>query len=187
MQLRPYQQECVDSVFRAWLNYDKVLIVLATGAGKTIIMSDIISKLTGNVLFLAHRELLVEQFGDKLMSYAGLSCSYLIAGRWEGNMNGSIDAVLRDSAKSERVLRNGGYDYIFIDEAHGVMGDTYREIISWYPKAKVLGVTATPDRSDKKELGEVFEVIPYEYLLDRAIKEGYCVPIKVVQIPLEKK
>lgn len=57
--------------------------------------------------------------------------------------------------------------------------------MSYFDKAKVLGVTATPDRGDMKNLGSYFESLAYEYTLPKAIKEGYLSPIKALTIPLK--
>ncbi len=77
------------------------------------------------------------------------------------------------------------FDTIVIDEAHHVLADGYRRILSYFSGAKVLGVTATPDRGDMRSLGAVFESLAYEYTLPRAIREGYLSPIKAMTIPLK--
>ena len=58
-------------------------------------------------------------------------------------------------------------------------------ILRYFNKAKVLGVTATPDRGDRKNLGKVFDSLAYEYTLPQAIKEGYLVPIRALTIPIK--
>ena len=77
------------------------------------------------------------------------------------------------------------FDTIIIDEAHHCISDSYQRILNHFPDVKVLGVTATPDRGDMKNLGQVFESLAYEYTLPKAIKEGYLSPIKAVTIPLQ--
>ncbi len=72
-----------------------------------------------------------------------------------------------------------------VDEAHHVLADSYQRVLEHFPAAKVLGVTATPDRGDMRNLGQYFEHLAYEYSLPRAIKEGYLSPIKAVTIPLK--
>lgn len=74
---------------------------------------------------------------------------------------------------------------IVVDEAHHVLADSYQRVLEHFPAAKVLGVTATPDRGDMRNLGQYFEHLAYEYSLPRAIKEGYLSPIKAVTIPLK--
>src|SRR5699024_11466768 len=77
------------------------------------------------------------------------------------------------------------FDCIIIDEAHHTIADSYLLILEHYDTANVLGVTATPDRGDMKNLGSVYESLAYEYSLPQAIKEGYLSPIKALTIPLE--
>ena len=77
------------------------------------------------------------------------------------------------------------FDTIIIDEAHHCISDSYQRVLQHFPEARVLGVTATPDRGDMKNLGQVFESLAYEYTLPRAIKDGYLSPIKAVTIPLK--
>ena len=77
------------------------------------------------------------------------------------------------------------FNTIIIDEAHHCISDSYQRVLNHFHDAKVLGVTATPDRGDMKNLGSVFENLSYEYTLPKAIKEGYLSPIKAVTIPLQ--
>src|SRR5690625_4305065 len=80
---------------------------------------------------------------------------------------------------------NDFFDCIIIDEAHRTLADSYLRILDHFSEANVLGVTATPDRGDMKNLGSVYESLAYEYSLPQAIKEGYLSPIKALTIPLE--
>ena len=77
------------------------------------------------------------------------------------------------------------FNTIIIDEAHHCISDSYQRVLQHFPEAKVLGVTATPDRGDMRNLGTVFDSMAYEYTLPKAIKEGYLSPIKAVTIPLK--
>ena len=65
------------------------------------------------------------------------------------------------------------------------MSDTYQRILNYFEGANILGVTATPDRSDQKSLGKYFDSKAYEYTLHQAIKDGYLSPVKAQMIPLE--
>ena len=77
------------------------------------------------------------------------------------------------------------FNVIIIDEAHHCISDGYQKVLQHFPSAKVLGVTATPDRGDMRNLGEFFESLAYEYTLPKAIREGYLSPIKALTIPLQ--
>ena len=77
------------------------------------------------------------------------------------------------------------FQTIVIDEAHHCISDSYQKVLQYFSGAKVLGVTATPDRGDMRDLGEYFENIAYEYPLPKAIKEGFLSPIKALTVPLK--
>lgn len=74
---------------------------------------------------------------------------------------------------------------IIIDEAHHCISDGYQKVLGHFPEARVLGVTATPDRGDMRNLGEYFESLAYEYTLPKAIREGYLSPIKALTLPVK--
>jgi len=72
-----------------------------------------------------------------------------------------------------------------VDEAHHALSDSYQNILKYFSSAKVLGVTATPDRGDKRNLGQYFEDIAYEYSIRDAIEGKYLSKILVKTIPLK--
>lgn len=191
MNLRPYQQEAVDAVMSEWEDKDKTLLVLPTGTGKTVVFSKITEEQVREgrrVLILAHRGELLDQAADKLYKVTGLRCAVEKAeqtclGTWYRVVVGSVQTLMREKRLSG--FSPDYFDTIIIDEAHHCISDSYQTILNYFNKAKVLGVTATPDRGDMKNLGSVFESLAYEYTLPKAIKEGYLCPIKAVTIPLK--
>lgn len=192
MELRPYQQEAMDAILEAWENgTNKTLLVLPTGCGKTIVFAKVTEECVrqGNrVLILAHRGELLEQAADKIVKATGLMCATEKAeetclGSWFRITVGSVQSMMRESRLSR--FPDDYFDTIIIDEAHHCISDSYQRVLRHFPEAKILGVTATPDRGDMKNLGQVFESLAYEYTLPRAIKEGYLSPIKAVTIPLK--
>ena len=192
MELRPYQQEAKDSIFKEWENgIHNTLLVLPTGCGKTIVFAKVTEECVrqGNrVLILAHRGELLEQAADKIRKATGLGCATEKAeetclGSWFRITVGSVQSLMRESRLSR--FPEDYFDIIIIDEAHHCISDSYQRVLHHFPEARVLGVTATPDRGDMKNLGQVFESLAYEYTLPRAIKEGYLSPIKAVTIPLK--
>lgn len=192
MELRPYQNEAMAAVFSEWESGSaKTLLVLPTGCGKTIVFAKITEKCVmqgKRVLILAHRGELLEQAADKIKKATGLGCAVEKAeesclGSWYRIVVGSVQTLMR-----EKRLKDFSHDYfdtIIIDEAHHCITDSYQNILSYFPNADVLGVTATPDRGDMKNLGQVFNSLAYEYTLPKAIKEGYLSPIKAVTIPID--
>ena len=98
-------------------------------------------------------------------------------------MVGSVQSLMREKRLSQ--FPEDYFGTIIIDEAHHCISGSYQKVLGHFPEARVLGVTATPDRGDMRNLGEVFESLAYEYTLPRAIREGYLSPIKAMTIPLK--
>ena len=192
MELRPYQQEAREAIFEQWdSGVSKTLLVLPTGCGKTIVFAKVTEDCVRHgdrVLILAHRGELLEQAADKIHKSTGLGCAVEKAeesciGSWFRIVVGSVQSMMR-----EKRLGQFPADYfqtIIIDEAHHCISDSYQKILNHFSQAKVLGVTATPDRGDMRNLGSYFESLAYEYTLPKAIKEGYLSPIKALTIPLK--
>lgn len=191
MEMRPYQQEARQAVHEQWEDIDRTLLVLPTGTGKTIVFSKIVEdrvRAGGRALILAHRGELLDQAADKLASATGLHCSTEKAeqtciGSWFRVTVGSVQTLMRE--KRLKQFDSDYFDTIIVDEAHHCISDSYQKVLSHFSGAKVLGVTATPDRGDMKNLGSYFESLAYEYTLPKAIKEGYLCPIKAQTIPLK--
>ena len=192
MELRPYQTEAMTAVLDEWdSGNSKTLLVLPTGCGKTIVFAKIAEecvKRGKRVLILAHRGELLEQASDKIKKATGLGCSTEKAeesclGSWFRIVVGSVQTLMREKRLAN--FNNDYFDTIIIDEAHHAISDSYQRVLEHFPDADVLGVTATPDRGDMKNLGQVFNSLAYEYTLPRAIKDGYLCPIKAVTIPID--
>lgn len=191
MQLYPFQKEAYDSVFREW---DKgivaTLLVQATGTGKTIVFCKISEELVTrgkNVLILAHRKELLDQAADKLMTATGLGCAieradYSSIDTWFRITVGSVQSLCRE--KRLKQFKPDHFDYIIIDEAHHTLAKSYRKILDYFD-VKILGVTATPDRGDLEDLGQVFQTVAFEYTLPQAIREGYLCKLKALTLPLK--
>ncbi|MCB5934470.1 DEAD/DEAH box helicase [Caldibacillus thermoamylovorans] len=192
MELRDYQQQARKAIQAEWeKGIKKTLLVLPTGCGKTIVFSKIIEdrvRKGERVLVLAHRGELLEQAAEKLEKSTGLKCATEKAeqtsvGSWYRVVVGSVQTLQRE--KRLKNFPKDFFDTIVIDEAHHCISDGYQRVLTYFDQANVLGVTATPDRGDMRNLGTYFESLAYEYTLPRAIKEGYLSPIKALTIPLQ--
>lgn len=192
MNLRPYQTEAKQAVFSEWEKGNKrTLVVLPTGTGKTIVFSKIAEQCVREgerVLILAHRGELLDQASDKIFSSTGLRCAVEKAeesciGSWYRIVVGSVQSLMREK-RLNRFPPNY-FDKIVVDEAHHCISDGYQRVLKHFENSCVLGVTATPDRGDMRNLGTYFDSLAYEYTLPRAIKEGYLSPIKALTIPLK--
>lgn len=178
MQLRPYQSECIGQVNAKWLEHRRLLIVLPTGGGKTIIFANLAASLPGRTLILAHREELLQQAIDKIRRATGVHADLERA-----ESHASPDAKIVVASVQTLVRRASSFpkdtfSHIIIDEAHHVAAQTYQTILSHFDSARILGVTATPDRADKRNLGNHFDCLAYEVTLLDLIHQGFLVPIK---------
>lgn len=191
MELRPYQEEAREKVQHEWEEGRKrTLLVLPTGCGKTIVFSKIIEdrvRLGERVLVIAHRSELLEQASDKLKTATGLNTALEKAentsiGSWYRVVVGSVQTLQRE--KRLKQFPKDYFDTIIIDEAHHALSSSYQNVLSYFDEAQVLGVTATPDRGDKQNLGKVFDSLAYEYSLIDAINSGYLSKISAITIPL---
>ena len=191
MELRSYQAAARESIFNEWdKGMKRTLLVLPTGTGKTIVFAKVAESCVRKgqrVLILAHRSEVLEQAADKIAKATGLGCATEKAeetclGQWFRIVVGSVQTLMRPQ-RLERFDKDH-FDTIIIDEAHHCLSDSYQRVLSHFSQAHVLGVTATPDRGDMRNLGNYFESLAYEYTLPKAIKEGYLVPIKALTVPL---
>lgn len=192
MQLRPYQQEAREAIQQEWESEKKrTLLVLPTGCGKTIVFSKVIEDRVNKgerVLVLAHRGELLEQASDKLQKSTGLKTATEKAdqtsiGSFFRVVVGSVQTLMREKRLSK--FPPNFFDTIVVDEAHHCISDGYQRVLQHFEQANVLGVTATPDRGDMRNLGSYFESLAYEYTLPQAIREGFLSPIKALTIPLK--
>ena len=191
-ELRPYQQQARERIHAEWENgHTRTLLVLPTGTGKTIVFASVAAdqvRAGHRVLILAHRGELLEQAADKLQRSTGLVSAVEKAdatclNTWFRVVVGSVQTLQR-TARLER-FPHDYFGTIIIDEAHHAITDGYRRILDYFDHARVLGVTATPDRGDMRNLGEVFDSLAFEYKLTDAIKEGYLCRIMAQTIPLK--
>ena len=180
MNLRPYQKEAVEAIRAGWNEWQRELLVLPTGCGKTVVFNTVAQERPGNVLILAHRDELIEQARDKYQ-------------RMFNELPGKIKAAETDLKRvtvgSVQTMARRDYTGLFqtviVDEAHHSISDSYQTVLNQFPNAKVLGVTATPDRGDKKSLARYYDGIAYEYSLRSAVADGYLCNITARTVPLE--
>ena len=162
--------------------------------GKTIVFSNLAAREVrrgGRVLILAHRGELLDQAIDKLYKATGIRAGLEKAEQTSDvtldEMPYTVVVGSVQSMKSERRLarfKPNEFSLIVIDECHHALTGTYRAVIDHFPQARLLGVTATPDRGDLRSLSEVFQTISFEYSIIEAIKDGYLSPIHAQTIPL---
>lgn len=192
LKLRPYQNEAIQSIFQKYREGEKrILLVMATGCGKTVVFSsiaDMVVRRGVRVLILAHRDELLTQAASKLANMFGVE-STIEKGKDHAILsNAPVVIASVQTLSGQKRLAEWRYDsfgLIIVDEAHHSVANTYKRILDYFSKAKVLGVTATPNRADKKDLSKIYSCIAYEYGLKVAIDDGYLSNIQVRTIPLK--
>ena len=194
MILRDRQQEFVDKSIVALEKYGQTVAVAPTGSGKTIMFSAVIGELMAKtpnikVLVLAHREELIKQNQEKfLIVNDGVSTSIVKADvkDWSGQV---VFSMIQTLSRESNLLEMPSIDLLVIDEAHHAPAESYRKIISrareLNPNLKLYGVTATPNRGDKKGLGEIFGNCADQIELIELITDGDLVEPKTYVIDVD--
>lgn len=192
LAMRPYQTDAIAAIDAGWNEYRRQLVAMPTGCGKTPVLAKVCEVEVlrgGRCMVIAHREELISQARDKIALFTGLDTGLEMgASIGHGLLQLPVTVASVQSLHSRRLAAHwepASINLIVIDEAHHVLADSYRAVLDHFYGARVLGVTATPDRGDKKSLGAVFESIAYEYSLRQAIADGYLAPIKAQLIPLD--
>lgn len=187
MKPRPYQQEFIDAVEKDFADgHKRVMGVAAGGAGKSMMVGTLMDREQGNCLFLADQRNLVEQNAGAYYRVSGEMPGIEMA---EHSADPGFDRVIIASMQTmaNRLDRYepDHFNFIAVDEAHKCsLGDQAQDVLNHFETAKILGVTATPFRSDRKQLGDYYEKISIEIGLDRLIKEGYLSRIMIKSIPM---
>lgn len=199
MDSRTYQKNAIDAVIH---EYDtgtrRMIISAATGSGKTIIVSklyeSIKTRLPGKMLFLAHREELVDQAIDKLrIVNPDIKVDKEMAGHradpvFADVIVASVATLGRKNTKRIEDYNWNTFDKIVIDEAHHTPAQSYKNILCaadvFHPNSPklLLGITATPQRSDGKALADIYQKIVYVYSLRQAIEDGWLVDVRGLQL-----
>ena len=183
VRLRPYQEAAVSSLRQAYTaGASAPLLCAATGAGKTVMFSAVAHGAHGKgnrVLILAHRAELIRQASNKLRD-AGVPHGIIAPGYPETSdlvQVGSVQTVAR------RLDRLQKFNLIVVDEAHHSIAGQYLAIIKAQPQAKLLGVTATPERLDGRGLGRqcggVFDQLVMGPQVAELVAAGYLTPTRV--------
>lgn len=201
MNPRPYQTEAIDAVLAEWdRGSSATLIVLATGLGKTIIAAMLAQHArnrTGKkVLFLAHRQELLDQAKDKIEQATSLLAEVEMADR-HVDRDEFYDRVDVVCASIQSLVAKRGYGkrmekfdpdefgMVIVDEAHRTTARSYMQVLDYFKSAFRVGLTATPDRTDGKALRRVYESVAYRMDIQTAVSEGWLCPVRISRVVLE--
>lgn len=184
MTPRDYQSIALAKIDAGWQQFQKQLLVAPTGSGKTIIFSFLAHANPSRTLILAHREELIDQAIAKLRSATGL-----FAGKEKAEYHASphdrcVVASIQSMIRRLDRWPADHFSLIICDEAHHSISASWQTVLTHF-NARVLGVTATPDRGDKRELGTYYENIAHEIQFYDLVDAGYLAAPRVKCIPLE--
>jgi len=188
--LRKYQIECLNALHTYFDHNNVGLVSLPTGAGKTIIFNSFILSNDYKALVIAHRDELLQQAIEKYILIGGkVEDTGIIAnGIW--NENKYTVASIQTLARNIDKIDGSNYDIVIVDEAHHTMAPSYVKVITRIlernPRIKILGVTATPFRSDNQSLKSFYKDLIYKIDYDELMVLGYLVPVKgyLVELPV---
>lgn len=203
-ELRPYQHVAVSRIAEEMYGkpavgdepaieaHNSVLLVMATGLGKTVIVAESIRKRRlGKALMIAHRAELIYQAKATLETLTGEPVSVEMADRYarmdHNIVVATVQTLIAGMGGDGRMIAFDPDDFslLITDEGHHAPAASYKRIYEYFhrnPKLKHLGVTATPDRADEAAMGQVFESVAMTYEIADAIRDGWLVPIKAVPV-----
>ena len=197
--LREYQREMLSRLEMAWEKERSVMVQMPTGTGKTHLMAEVIRNAQlglcslanegtqgSGVIVVAHRRELIEQISKTLTEF-GIEHGVIVSGK-------EIDETKRVQVASVQTLARRGVGQseaahrgqspcaseapwaptlVIVDEAHHALAKTYRMMWEWWPKAKFLGLTATPCRLNNAPFTDLFQTLLQSWSIQEFIDKGW--------------
>lgn len=194
--LRDYQSEGKAKIYQMWTQMRSIMYQMPTGTGKTKLFVSIARdlfdwgaarKTAVKILFLAHRIELIDQIDDTLGIKYNLAHAQIAANAKEQKnyalQIGSVQTLIR---RLDRWVEKD-FDVIIIDEAHHVKADSYKKILRAFPRAKVLGVTATPYRMSHESFRPEFDELITSAPVAKFIKDKWLCDYEYYSIRPESR
>jgi superfamily II DNA or RNA helicase len=213
MTLRDYQKRAILAVEDGWATYKRQLVVMATGTGKTVTFSKIAQdevRRGRKVVIVCHTEELIAQAADKLLRCTGIVAGIEKADEYASASDSVVVASIQTLSRENRLLGfpQDHFGLVIIDECHRSLSVTHLRVINYFhfgersldPDwvaplpgepcerfARILGFTATADRGDRRNLGQIYDHCPREceFGLLEACREGYLVRPVAKLLPLK--
>lgn len=192
MILRDYQEQAVQSTLREFETVQSTLGISATGTGKTIEALALAKQFIDRgerVLFLAHREEILTKTRQTAEKVFGINCELELGDSHASEIFpaqlvlASVQTMIAGRNGARRMHKFSAFEFglVIIDESHHAPAASYRTTVDYFksnPDIKILGITATPLRSDEEALGQIFESVAFEYPIIQAIRDGWLVPVQ---------
>jgi superfamily II DNA or RNA helicase/uncharacterized protein (DUF3820 family) len=197
---RPYQTHAVTNVLADFQDHDSVLLAMPTGTGKTEVFVQLMQTWrAGRCMVICPMNQLIDQAANKIKARTQIYPAVEQAGRWsqEGGFHAlrndfvvaskqSLCSVRKTTGK-RRYERFSDIGLVIVDEAHLSVTPEYRDLLKFFRQrgAKILGVTATPERADKKALGAMYDKVSYSYAILDAVNDGWLVNSRCLQVEIK--
>lgn len=199
MKLRSYQLEAVESTFQSWKENRSVVGRLFTGGGKTIIFADVIKRCQKRAIVICHRRELIWQAREKIERVTGFKFQvemgeYKAVNNFEpdffnpsnvgeAGVVASVDTLTRGGDGFGRMTKflPNDFDYLIGDEFHHFTSPQFRRVMDYFKQnqnLKILGVTATPNRSDEESLSQIADGVAFDMDMSYGIENGWLVEMK---------
>ncbi len=180
-ELRDYQKSLIADIYRSWEKHRRVMAQLPTAGGKTVLFAGIVNEFVSRgegVLVLAHRTELIKQAHGKIFEALGRRVG---VGMIKSGIHPSPLAPVQVASVQTLTRRHKPKaGLLIIDETHHVNAKTYRDILDHYPNAFILGVTATPCRTDGSGFDDLFDVLVCGPQVSEMVERGYLCPVRVL-------
>ena len=183
IELRDYQQEATENLQK--MREDGKTIALlyhATGVGKTITAATDAKAVGGRTLFLVNALKLASQAKETFAKV----WPEVTLGEYTGSQKDMtqtvIFATVQSISKDLEKFSPTDFDYLIVDECHHAAANTYQKIFTYFHPKFILGLTATPERSDGEDMLELFQNVAHKMDLKTAVERGVLVPIRCIRV-----
>ena len=183
LELKEHQKQALDSLETMRSNHETIaLLYHATGTGKTVTAVSDAKRMGGRTLFLAHTVELVEQAANTFRElWKSVNVGKYVDTIKQPNAHvvcGSIQSVALNLDR----FKDDDFDYLIIDEAHHASADTYQKVLAYFKPKFTLGLTATPERADDKNILDIFKNTAHKLDIQTAVEIGELVPVRCIRI-----
>ena len=183
IELRDYQQEATENLQK--MREDGKTIALlyhATGVGKTITAATDAKAVGGRTLFLVNALKLASQAKETFAKVWPEATLGEYTGSQKDMTQTVIFATVQSISKDLEKFSPTDFDYLIVDECHHAAANTYQKIFTYFHPKFILGLTATPERSDGEDMLELFQNVAHKMDLKTAVERGILVPIRCVRV-----
>ncbi len=208
--LRDYQLKCIADVADGWREHGRQLVDMATGTGKSSVFAAIAKANHlegGKTLVLAHRDKLVRQGADRIAKETGIGVDIEMGDSYASSSSPVVVGSIMTLCKDDRLMgfAQDHFSLVVADECHHSISASWSKVLNYFHHgersldddwiapipgapfdyhARILGVTATPDLSGRKQLGDFYQRVAFSYSITDAVRDGWLVPLVMKSIPL---